>query len=84
MANLYTGSLLFTGYKTVEELTNITFTKGNKYVIQIQNPCYVREGTEGDGFLVTDSCPFEYIAGDDVLYFGTPLRRQIIVNIAEG
>jgi len=83
MANLFTGALLFTGYKTVAELTNITFTKGNKYIIQIQNPCYVREGTEGDGFLVTDPNPFEYTAGDDDLYLGTPLRRQIIVNIAE-
>ena len=37
MANLFTGSLDFEGYKTLSSLTGITFVQGTTYTIQIQN-----------------------------------------------
>ena len=84
MANLYTDSLEFDGYKTITELTGVTFTPGTVYTIQIQNAAYIREGQDGDGFLITDNKPFQYTASNDDLYikrlapYGT-----IVINIAE-
>lgn len=83
MANLYSGSIDTNGtYKTLAEVTDLTFTKGTKYVIQIQNPAYIREGTTGKGFLVLSADPFEYTAGDEDLYIKTE-NRQCVVNIAD-
>lgn len=83
MANLYSGSIDTNNtYKTLAEVTDLTFTEGTKYVIQIQNPAYIREGSTGKGFLIDSNNPFEYTAGDDDLYIKTEFR-QCIVNIAD-
>ena len=71
MANLYSGSHSFTGYKTLSELTGLTFESGKTYIIQIQNICYLREGTIGDGFLFNNINPFEWkYDGENNLYIG--------------
>lgn len=85
MSNLYSGTVSFKGYKTLAEVTDLTFTEDSKYLIQIiaiDGACYVREGTEGKGFLLKDSLPFQYIAGEDDLYVGNPLNSQLVINIS--
>lgn len=81
MANLYSGSISASTYQTLASLTSLTFTGGTTYVIQIQNSAYIREGTTGEGFLVSSIEPFEWTAGADDLYIKT-LSEQCIVNIA--
>ena len=81
MANLYTGTIKTETYKTLASLTGVTFTSGTKYVIQLRNSAYIREGTNGKGFIVLDSQPFEYTAGDDDLYIKT-YANGCTVNIA--
>lgn len=84
MANLYTGALEFDGYKTVTELTGVSFTEGNTYTIQISNSAYIREGELGAGFLVSDNKPFQYIASSEDLYIRRLAPQGVIViNIAE-
>ena len=69
MANLYSGAIATGGeYKTLAELTELTFTEGTTYTIQIFNPAWVREGTTGSGFYIFDNKPFQYTAGSDDLY----------------
>ena len=84
MANLYTGNLtLGDTYKTLAELTDVTFTNGTTYTIQVYNPCYLREGTTGRGFLINDFTPFKYVAGADSLYIGKyGYYEEVTVNIA--
>lgn len=84
MANLFTGSLDFEGYKTLSSLTGITFVQGTTYTIQIQNGAYVREGVTGEGFLVPDASPFQYTARTDDLYIKKLCENSfIVVNIAD-
>ena len=85
MANLYTGNLTVSDeFKTLSSLTNITFTNGTTYTIQVYNPCYLREGTTGKGFLITNSTPIKYVAGSDSLYIGKfGSYNDITTNIAE-
>lgn len=83
MANLYTGSIQTNGdYVTLASATSLTFTEGNKYSIQIQNPAYLREGTTGKGFFVNSDVPITYTATSDDLYIKTDFQ-SCIVNIAE-
>jgi hypothetical protein len=81
MANLATIEVNTNGeYLDLAELADITFTSGNAYAIQIQtNITYLREGDEGEGFLVTSPKPIQFTAGDDTLYIKTDYA---IVNIA--
>lgn len=87
MANLYSGTAEFTGYKTLAELTSLTFEADKKYVIQINainSNFYVREGTEGDGFNKYDSLPFEWkYDGENDLYIGNKHAKLLVINVAE-
>ena len=69
MANLYSGLLSTEGaYEKLETLTEVEFTSGKIYTIQIQNPAFVRRGTTGEGFYIFDGKPFQYTADSDDLY----------------
>ena len=82
MANLYTGTLDTNNtYKTLTELTGLTFTSGTTYTIQIQNMAYIREGSTGVGFLINSILPFEYTAGSDDLYIKNTYT-PVVINIA--
>lgn len=82
MANLATIEVKTAGdYESLATLASITFTADNSYTIQVQSqaPCYLREGSTGDGFLIVNSVPFTYVAGADTLYIKADYA---IVNIA--
>lgn len=82
MANLYTGKVDTEGqYQTLASLTGLTFEDGAKYVIQIQNSAWIREGITGDGFYVNNLNPITYTAGENTLYIKT--SSYCLVNIAE-
>ena len=81
MANLWTGTVKSSdAYVTLASVSSLTFTSSNTYVIQVQNPAWIREGSTGLGFYVSDDKPFEYTAGADDLYIKTV--TQCVVNIA--
>lgn len=81
MANLFTGVIETNGeYVTLAEATDLTFTEGNKYSIQIQNMAHLREGTVGEGMLVDSLVPITYTATSDDLYIES---NSCVVNIAE-
>ena len=81
MANLFTGVIETNGeYINLSEATDVTFTSGNKYSIQIQNMAHLREGTIGEGMLVDTLTPITYIAGSDDLYIES---NSCVVNIPE-
>ena len=84
MANLYTGNLDFEGYKTVTELTGITFESGTTYTIQINGAAVLREGELGKGFIINTYLPFQYTAGVDNLYIAKQGDNHTLrINIAE-
>jgi len=81
MANLATIEVKTEGeYADLSELADVTFTSGNSYQIQVQNLAYLREGTEGDGFLITSDKPFTYVASGADLYIKA---NYAVVNIGE-
>lgn len=84
MANLYSGVINTDGeYEKLSELTSVTFTTGKTYTLQIQNMAYVREGTAGNGFLISSVDPFKYTPADGVdLYIKTD-TFSCVINIAE-
>ena len=83
MANLYSGSIEASStYKTLAELTELTFTPGTTYTIQILNPAYIREGSTGNGFYIFNNKPFQYTAGADDLYIRVP-SGAVSINIAD-
>lgn len=86
MANLYTGTHTFTGYKTLAELTELTFTADTKYMIQItaiNSNYYVREGEEGEGFEKYDAEPFEWkYDGENDLYLSCAFSKSLKINVA--
>lgn len=81
MANLATIEVNTAGqYSDLATLASVTFTADNVYCLQIQtNKAYLREGDDGEGFLVTSPKPIQYTAGTDTLYIKTDYA---IVNIA--
>ena len=83
MANLGTFEINTNNeYVNLETLTGLTFTNGTSYTIQIQNTAFIREGTTGDGFIISDTKPFVLkYQGDDV-YIRTPFFFPCTVNIA--
>ena len=84
MANLYSGTHTFSGYKTLAELTGLTFEADKTYTIQIQNTCYLREGKIGEGFLFDNENPFEWkYDGENDLYIGNIFSKAIIINVAD-
>lgn len=83
MANIYTAKHKFKGYKTLAELTGLTFTVGEKYKLQLQGVCYMREGTIGEGFLVAVTDPIQYTVEPDELYLACVEGRSFKINIAK-
>lgn len=83
MANLATLEVKTAGdYEDLATLASVTFTADTSYTIQIQSqkPAYLREGSDGDGFLITSANPFTYTAGADTLYIKADYA---VVNIAD-
>ena len=87
MANLYSGSSKFTGYKTLAELTGLTFTADTKYIIQItpiSSNYYIREGETGVGFVKYDAEPFEWTYdGVNDLYINCAFSKSLEINVAD-
>lgn len=82
MANLGTFTIDTQGtYQTLASITELTFTEGNTYTIQVLNAAYVREGEDGKGFEIDNSAPFVWVAGQDDLYIKN-LFVPVEVNIA--
>ena len=83
MANLATIEELNTNgeYVDLAELTDLTFTSGNKYQLQIiGGNVFLREGSIGKGNIVTTEKPFTWECQGDTLYINCP---NAYVNIAE-
>ena len=87
MANLFTDTITLKGYKTLNEITNLTFSADNTYVVQAvstDNPLYIREGEQGKGFVKYDSKPFEWkYDGENDLYIGSDYEKTVYINISE-
>ena len=82
MANLWTGSIDTDGdYESLATVTEQTLTSGTTYTIQVQNAAYIREGSDGDGFLVSNRV-FTLTWGDDAFYIKT-LSSNCIINISD-
>ena len=87
MANLYSGSHTFSGYKTLAELTSLTFVADTKYIIQIvtslPHSFYVREGSTGKGFIGDSYQSIEWTYdGVNDLYIGNTYAKQLTINVA--
>ena len=82
MTNLYTGTIKCDGeYVDVANATGVTFTSGSTYQIQFLNIGHLREGDEGEGFLIDSNIPVSYICKGNTLYIhGTD---SVKVNIAD-
>lgn len=86
MANLYTGAHSFTGYKTLAELTGLTFTVNTEYQIQVRSNTsyFAREGTEGEGFEDYDHRPFTWeYDGEKDLYIGNKYAPSLVINVSD-
>lgn len=80
MANLWTGEVVAKDYKSISAISGVTFTNGEKYMLQVDGIAYLREGTLGKGFIVKNSdVLIEYTASSDVLYIKTD---GCVLNIA--
>lgn len=83
MSNLYTGEINTQGeYVNLAQIAGITFTQDTTYAFQIQNAAWLREGTEGKGFLFNKDKGYNWTCKGDDLYIRTTLSPAI-VNIAE-
>lgn len=83
MSNLYTGTIQTNGeYVNLAELTGITFTEGTTYAIQLQNMAWLREGTDGKGFLFNRDKGYSWTCKGDDLYIRTE-SQSVVINIAE-
>lgn len=83
MSNLWTGTLNANSqYTNLATLSEQTFTKGDKIQIQIQNPAYIREGEDGDGFLVMSSKPFIFEYDTDAIFVKS-LNQACVINISD-
>lgn len=82
MAQSYTGVINTNGeYETVESLTNVSFTSGTTYNMQIQNqgylnPVYMKVGNAE--FKFGDE-KFDFKAGSDDLYIKTTEGPIVLV-----
>ena len=64
--NSYTGSITTNGiFKTIEEVTNFTFTSGKSYTIQIQNFAYLKIA---DAEFTINNQIFTLTVADDDVY----------------
>ena len=87
MANLFSDTFEFTGYKSVSELTELTFEADKKYTVQAivpNNAVYIREGETGTGFIKYDTLPFTWECdGVNDLYIGNKNGNCVIINVSE-
>lgn len=83
MSNLFTGTINTNGeYQNLATLADITFTQDTVYAIQIQNSAWLREGTNGKGFLFNNDKGYNWKCTGDDLYIKTS-GQSVIINIAE-
>lgn len=68
-------------YKSLTEISGITFEVGKKYLLQIQNPCILCEGTSG-GFLINSLMPITYYPTKESLNVKVD-GIEAYINIAE-
>ena len=82
MANIGTYHLNTNGYETLESLIGETFTEDTTYYCQVLGGTFfVREGENGDGFLVRYPEKFSFTQGDDDFYVKSVGHSTI--NIAD-
>lgn len=62
------------------DLNNVQ--EGDMFTIQIQNACWLREGENGDGFLVNDIKPFHFVVSMDYPIYVKNFGSPAIINIA--
>jgi len=66
----YTGSINTNeAYESIETLTELTFTVGNTYAIQVQNIAEVKVADAE--FTINSITPFNFTQGDDTIYIRT-------------
>lgn len=83
MANLKTVTINTNGeYQNLATLAGITFVQKENYAIQIQNPAWLREGTDGKGFLFNSDKGYTWKCTGEDLYIRTEYMPAVI-NIAE-
>ena len=84
MANLWTGMIDTNDeYVKLETASEQTFVDKTVYTIQIQNTAWIREGEDGEGFIITSNKPFTmtYDENEDI-YIKTGFQ-SCIVNISD-
>ena len=73
-------------YQDLETVADITFSEGNKYILQINGQAIVCEASEkpsNGGFYITSPEPFQYEAGSGKLWVKTLQNSRVLINIAE-
>lgn len=84
MTTLFAGTINATDdeWQVLSTATEVTFTEGSTYTIQIIRQAYIREGNTADGgFLINDNRPFQYTAGSDDLYIKIPMDSvSVVIN----
>lgn len=87
MANLYSGEKEFSGYKTLTELTGLTFESNKTYMVQVVPSYpyfYVREGSIGKGFICDEIKPFPWkYDGENMLYIYYEYGKTIYLNVSD-
>lgn len=76
----FTGKIISPEYATVASKTEITFTSGNTYTMQIQNQAYLK--IDNAEYLF-DNEKFQYKASGSDLYIKTPNDYGCILTILE-
>ena len=86
MVNIYSGEHEFKGYKSLSELSGLTFTANTKYVVQAVSQdslLYIREGSEGKGDIDFCKNPFDWTYdGENDLYIGSDCSANVYVNVS--
>lgn len=86
MANLFSNTVTLDGYKTLAELTGLTFTANTVYMVQVicsNQEFFVREGATGNGFKCNSKTPFQWTYdGVNDLYIGYASGGNVYINVA--
>lgn len=87
MANLFTDTITFTGYKAISEITDteISYVADTEYQIQIaiNDTIRVREGETGKGYWLHDDTPFTWkYDGENDLYIENN-GKAMYINVSE-
>lgn len=84
MANLGTWHLTPSStHQNLTTLTGVSFTVGNKYVIQIIGKAFFRRGELGRGIYIDNNTPFEYKPSVEEDIFILVQNDGIDINIDE-